>query len=258
RILDLPDAFSLYWKRRKVVNKNPIRSYFETIEQKRLYRYEKILNAFDLSLVCSREDKYYLEKEHGISNLCILPNGVDTETFELRKGGPKNDFEILFTGNMDYAPNVDAVKFFVQDIFPLIKKVCPQAKFTIAGQRPVSEVLALKNPDVEVTGFVQNLHEMYARATLLVSPLRFGAGTQNKVLEAMAMSLPVVCTQVGFEGLGVQQGQGVFCETTPENFAKKVVELLNDKSLRQQTGAKGLAHIQKEFSWTHVAALLDD
>src|SRR5690606_8383517 len=109
----------------------------------------------------------------------------------------------------------------------------------IAGQRPVKKVRALAGPDITVTGFVKDLAAVYNQASLVVSPLRFGAGTQNKVIEAMAMGIPVVCSHVGFKGLGIENGAGAFMEVTPEGFAAQVSRLLSDEQLRRTTGEAG-------------------
>jgi sugar transferase (PEP-CTERM/EpsH1 system associated) len=208
RILDLPDAFSLYWKRRIAASKGLFR-LFNKIEQQRVFNYEKILDKYDLSLVCSKEDCEYLKTERGIRNIQVLPNGVDVGTFSSEGHNYNIDNTILFTGNMDYAPNVDAVQYFVQDILPIIRRQVPDAEFIIAGQRPVKKVTDLAGNGITVTGFVKDLKEMYAKASIVVAPLRFGAGTQNKVLEAMAMGVPIVSHNIGFSGLDIRSGEGV-------------------------------------------------
>ena len=254
-ILDLPDAFSLYWKRR-IERGSWFRNIFQKLEYSRLKRYEKqVLPTFPLNLVCSGEDLEYLKNETG-ATLALLPNGVDTEQFAPRPGAWERN-RILFTGNMDYAPNVDGVEHFCKNIFPQVLKAIPEARFIIAGQRPVSSVLALARPHVEVTGFIENLADEYARAHLVVAPLRFGAGTQNKVLEAMAMGIPVVCTHVGFEGLGVQSGEGIFCETEEKAFADRVVQIMKDDELRQNLSLKAHSLISEKFSWKGIAGQLE-
>lgn len=259
RILDLPDAFSLYWKRRKDFPANPLKRMFESIEQKKVYRYERtILVQFNKVLVCSREDQEYLAKEHNADNVYLLPNGVDLSTFS----GPPHDYSridtLLFTGNMDYAPNVDAVIYFSKEIWPEILKRHPQMSFVIAGQRPVLEVQALANGSnrVVVTGFVPDIAEMYQKASIVVAPLRFGAGTQNKVLEALAMGVPVVCSNIGFAGLGIGSGEGAFMETTPDGFINAIEKLIQSEDLRKSAGEKGASHVRQHFDWDIISRQL--
>lgn len=257
RILDMPDAFSMYWQRRRDAAKNPLIKLFNGIEHRRLLQYETIMNEYDLSLVCSEEDKEYLEKRHGIANIQLLPNGVDLDTFSAGGHDYSHNQTLLFTGNMDYAPNVDAVQYFVRDIFPLILRVYPSTRFIIAGQRPVEKVRRLASEKVKVTGFIPDLSEAYNSASVLVAPLRFGAGTQNKVLEAMAMGVPVVCSNIGFKGLGIQSGQGAVMQTDPVAFAGSVTELLADERKRREMGAKGMEVIRQNFGWDTIAQTLE-
>jgi len=258
RILDLPDAYSLYWERRKKVKRGMLLTAFENIEQQRVLAYEKVLKEYDLSLVCSPEDLQYLERLHNIKNIRLLPNGVDLATFKAETHDYSHNHTLLFTGNMDYAPNVDAVIYFVHDILPIIYKRFPQVKFVIAGQRPVEKVLELANDKVIVTGFVKNLAITYNSASVVVAPLRFGAGTQNKVLEAMAMGVPVVCSNIGFKGLSIESGDGAIMQTGKEEFAQSVIELLSSSALRRQVGEKGKGIITSKFDWDVVATLLED
>ena len=258
KILDLPDAFSLYWKRRIENQTNPIKRFFEKIEFKRLYKFEgEIVKNFNLGLVCSREDLNYMQTEHSSENIDLLKNGVDLDTFKSEGHDYTKNTTLLFTGNMDYAPNVDAVGYFVKEIFPSITSKFPNVKFIIAGQRPVKQVLDLKASNIEITGFIPNLKVMYQQASIVVSPLRFGAGTQNKVVEAMAMGIPVVSGNIGFEGLEIENGEGVFLETNPTEFANKVIELLQSEILRQQTGTKGNSVAKEKFSWDIISLQLE-
>lgn len=257
RILDLPDAFSLYWERRSTVKRGLLTTLFEHFEQIRVLRYEKVLKEFDRSLVCSTEDLEYLRNKHHATNLNLLPNGVDLETFHARVHDYSHRHTLLFTGNMDYAPNVDAVGYFVRQILPEIRKVYPEVKFVIAGQRPVPAVTELAGTHVSVTGFIKDLAATYDSASVVVAPLRFGAGTQNKVLEAMAMGIPVVCSHIGFKGLGIASGEGAVMETDAVAFARAVNDLLASEDARRAMGQKGKQVIQNRFDWDIIARTLE-
>ncbi|HEY9178302.1 MAG TPA: glycosyltransferase [Flavipsychrobacter sp.] len=257
RILDMPDAFSMYWERRQKAATNPLTRLFNGIEYKRLLGYEQIMKEYDLSLVCSPEDKEYLETKQGINNVHLLPNGVDLDTFKSGGHDYSHNNILLFTGNMDYAPNVDAVQYFVQDIFPHILKSYPATQCIIAGQRPVKKVLQLASDNVKVTGFIPDLAAVYNDASVVVAPLRFGAGTQNKVLEAMAMGVPVVCSNIGFKGLGIQSGEGAIMQTDPIAFANSVIELLSSEEKRITVGHRGAEVIRSSFGWDAIAQMLE-
>lgn len=255
-VLDLPDAFSLYWTRRTEQTGLPWLKWFASVEQKRLFNMEsQYLRQFPLTLVCSEEDKQYLEI-HSNANIQVLPNGVDTAVFYPRKNQQPEPFRVLFTGNMDYAPNVDAVEYFCNDLLPEILRVHPKTKFVIAGQRPVKKVKKLASDCVSVTGFVKDIAEEYAKAAVVVAPLRFGAGTQNKVLEALAMGIPVVCTKVGFKGLGIGNGEGAYMAHDSLSFIQEVNRLLESEANREKMAGKGIQKIVSTFSWDAVAAKL--
>lgn len=257
RILDMPDAFSMYWERRMKAQNNPLLKIFGSIECKRLLKYEQVMKSYNLSLVCSLEDKEYLIAKHGIENIALLPNGVDLDTFRVGSHDYSHNHTILFTGNMDYAPNVDAVGYFVNDILPIIKQRHPEVKFVIAGQRPVPKVQALASDNIIITGFVKDLAAVYNSASVVVAPLRFGAGTQNKVLEAMAMGVPVVCSNVGFKGLGINSGDGAIMQTDAVAFAETVIKLLDSADSRRDVGTKGVNVIQSSFGWDGIARQLE-
>lgn len=257
-ILDLPDAFSLYWKRRIEKEKNIFVKWFKKIEYQRLLKFEKVLNEYNMSLVCSEEDRDYLKNQQKIINLNLLHNGVDLNTFTSNIHDYSHNHTLLFTGNMNYAPNVDAVIFFCDKILPKVRIKFPSVKFIIAGQKPVKKVLNLKSDSVEVTGFVEDISIYYNKASVVVAPLRFGAGTQNKVLEALAMGVPVVCSNIGFNGLGIENGEGAFMETEEEGFVNKIIELLSSQELRERTGEKGKEIIRKKFDWDVLALKLEN
>ena len=186
----------------------------------------------------------------------VLPNGVDTNTFaSSEKAFIKN--RILFTGNMDYAPNVDAVQYFFHHIFPIIQSEIPEVEFIIAGQRPVPKVRELASQHIKVTGFIENLAHEYAKAHVVVSPLRIGAGTQNKVLEALSMDIPVVTTFVGYEGLGLPEGIGALPSNDADEFAHNVIRILRDDEFRLKMATEGGKVIRDRFSWPSIAKQLE-
>ena len=256
-ILDLPDAFSLYWKRRANNSINYLNRIFEITEYNRVKNFEiNFVSRFKKVLVCSHEDQIYLQ-ELGLKTVDILENGVDTNMFK-PSVDPYIPFRVLFTGNMDYAPNIDAVTYFASEIWPKIIQKVPNAQFVIAGQRPVPKVLALKSDTIQVTGFIQDLTEEYSKAHIVVSPLRIGAGTQNKVLEALSMNIPVVTTHVGYKGLGLEPNQGALLSTNADKFAQNAIRLLSDPQMRDSIGKSGGEIIRNRFSWNGIAQKLEN
>jgi sugar transferase (PEP-CTERM/EpsH1 system associated) len=258
KILDLPDAYSLYWQRRKQVHRKWYNQLFDAIESARVIRAEKVLLKFDLNLVCSVEDRDFLIKRHKTDKVKLLRNGVDLDLFFYRGHDYEKNSTMLFTGNMDYAPNIDAVRYFVVNLFPSILSLMPEVKLYIVGQRPVKEVLELQSSNVIVTGFVEDIAYEYEKAAVVIAPLRFGAGTQNKVLEAMAMGVPVVCTEVGFKGLEIESGMGCVLSKDDNQFIANTLSLLKNANLRQDIGQLGLSVARSKFSWDGIALQLMD
>ncbi|MCB9246107.1 MAG: glycosyltransferase [Flavobacteriales bacterium] len=257
RILDLPDAFSLYWERRNQVPRAWYNRVFDALEAKRVRSYERITSVFELNLACSIEDLEHLKAAHPNAAFALLRNGVDLEVFKFKGHDYSRNSTLLFTGNMDYAPNVDAVTYFVSELFGKLRAEFPGLRLVIAGQRPVKRVLELAGESIDVTGFVPDISELYATADIVIAPLRFGAGTQNKVLEAMAMGVPVVCTHIGFAGLEINSGEGVFMAENSAEFIGHIRNLLQSESLRMQTGNIGLKLAEERFSWDIVSRQLE-
>ncbi len=257
RILDLPDAYSLYWKRRMEMTNNLFIDLFHKIEYNKVLKYEEIIKEFDLNLVCSQEDRDFLIEKHQIDYIDLLPNGVDLSSFNSEGHNYDIDDRIIFTGNMDYFPNVDAVQYFVSDIFPDLLKIFPKLKFYIVGQKPVEQVKMLRSENIIVTGFVDDLSKEYDKSAIAVSPIRYGAGTLNKVLEPMAMGIPVVSTEIGFKGLGINSGEGVILALNKPEFIENVTRLLSSKELRRQVGEKGKKVIHDNFDWGIISNKLE-
>lgn len=258
RILDLPDAYSLYWKRRSATNSSRLRKAFERSEYAKIIRYERVIREFDLTLVCSEEDREYLKKEHGADNIEILYNGVDTDTYQCEKHDYALNSQILFTGNMGYYPNIDAALYLAKEIFPEVKKKFPDVKLKIAGQNPAAKVKELSSDDVIVTGFVESLSAEYANSTVAVSPVRVGAGTMNKVLEPMAMGVPVVMSEVGFRGIGARHEKEIMLATCRDEFVKYICVLLDDENLRRSVGESGKKIVLKKFTWDSISSQLEN
>jgi len=258
-LLDLPDAISLYYQRRANHVTSPLLKLAFSFETNRLKKYEhSILPQFPKVLCCSAEDGKHLQELHTDIKIGILENGVDVQTYAPRSTENHGPIKLLFTGNMIYAPNVDAVQYFADEIFPSIQAEFPEVVFEIAGQKPTPQVLALAQRDgISVTGFIPNLADAYASATLVVAPLRFGAGTQNKVLEALSMNIPVICSPIGFHGIGLTHGEGIWCEQDTSSFILRILQILSDtqkhKSLATEAGEK----IRTRFNWNSIAKQLE-
>jgi sugar transferase (PEP-CTERM/EpsH1 system associated) len=197
KVMDFVDVDSEKWRVYAEHHRFPL-SWLYRLEGERLGRQEEqVANSFDHSLLVSEAEAQLLQRRVGARPITVIPNGVDLKYFA-PLGGQAGDAStpiMVFTGAMDYFPNADAVSWFCQRIFPEIKKSLPGAQFHIVGRNPTRAVRRLARiPDVMVTGSVPDIRPYLAQAAVAVAPLRIARGVQNKILEAMAMGLPVVCS----------------------------------------------------------------
>jgi len=181
-----------------------------------------------------------------------VPTGVDTGKYSAAPPAPANPAKIVFTGSMDWEPNIDAVLYFCEHVFPRVRADCPSAVFQIVGRDPHPKVRRLACDSVQVTGTVPSVSEYLRDATVVVVPLRIGGGTRLKIFEAMAMGKAVVSTSVGAEGLQVQSGRDLILADSPEAFAEAIVLLARDDSARRRY-EEAAAKLAARFDWSLIA-----
>ena len=257
KVIDFTDAVSLYLSRFAEIEKNPFKKFFIKIEQSRIKSYEKIAEKFQTVFICSDIDKEYLKKRGINANLKILNNGIDIDYFK----PDRVDFEkdrIIFTGNMPYHANYDAVNYFVKEIFPLVLKEKPGTKFFIVGQKPPKKIKALSSESIFVTGFVTDIKKEYLKSAVNVAPMRFGAGTLNKVIESIALGVPVVATSIAVEGLPEELKKYVFVAYNSKEFSELVLEILRNTSLRNQLWKEGQTVISEMLSWEKIVSKFEN
>jgi glycosyltransferase involved in cell wall biosynthesis len=188
----------------------------------------------------------------------IIPNGCDVAYWCRRSGERAN--RIVFTGVLDYPPNADAAKYLLSTIAPLIREEVPDLEVVIAGRNPSRDVLALarQSERVTVTGSVPDLRPYLEGAAAFVAPLRFASGMQNKILEAMAMELPVVTTPVAADGLKVgAEEPPVLIADDPREIASYIAAIVHDPLSARRLGAEGRRYVQRHCNWERSARMLD-
>lgn len=257
-LLDLTDAGSLYLERFLTTTTNILKKVLLQVELSRLRTYEKNLQHFDVNLVCSAVDKMILQKNAPTARIELLFNGVDLEYFSSNGTIHPNPYQIIYTGNMSYFPNVDGAQYFIRNIFPIIKREIPEATLYIVGQDPLQKIRKLASSDIVVTGFVPDIKEYYLRSTVAVAPIRFGAGTLNKVLEPMALGIPTVTTSIGAEGLPIRSEEHALIADEPDEFAQCVIRLLQDDKLRKQLSANSKVLVRSLYDWTVIGETLEN
>lgn len=213
------------------------------------------VERFARCITVSEADRRLLLSSNPGLEIDVVPNGIDTKQYKplpLSGGGPA----LLFVGNMEYRPNIDAMLYFCKDVFPRIRAVNPGVTLWITGLNPSQEIQDLADDGIYVTGSVDDVRSFYEQCTVCVVPLRAGGGTRLKILEAMALGRPVVSTSIGCEGLGVVDGEHLFIADTPEQFAEKTLRLLDDHDLRQYIIGQARSLVVKHYDWDVIAQQL--
>lgn len=223
------------------------------LEAMKLRRYERAkMPLYHAFVACIEYDAMVIGRDAPSAAPLVIPNGADLSTF-VPAGRPKAQTPtLLYVGAMHYYPNADAVSFFFETMYERIRQAVPEVKVRIVGHAPPPEIQGLAHlSGVEVTGSVTDVRPSYEEATVFIVPLRLGGGTRLKIVEAMAMGLPVVSTTVGAEGLSVHPGEDVLIADDPASFVKSVLRLLADAELRQRiaTSAQGLA---RHYDWNEL------
>lgn len=242
---------------------NPVMQWVNAREGRLLSAFERdVAMRADLSLFVSDAEAELFRTRSGIHEARSLGNGIDTifydpdATFRTLHP-PFPDPLIVFTGQMDYRPNVEAVTIFATEAMPIIRAANPEATFAIVGRNPsvaVSDLSAL--PGVQVTGAVDDVRTWLAAADVVVAPLRTARGIQNKVLEAMAMAKPVVASPAAAEGIDAQAGVHVYVEDGARAEAERVCALLADTAAMQRVGRAARAHVMAHYGWDQELAPL--
>jgi sugar transferase (PEP-CTERM/EpsH1 system associated) len=228
-------------------------------EGRRLREYEaSVARWARLCVLATGVEETLLRSFAPWANTAVVSNGVDLEHLSPEKRAIDEPI-LIFTGAMDYLPNIDAVEYFCTDIFPRVRKAIPESRFFIVGQNPAPSVLRLsKIPGVTVTGPVPDVRPFYGRAAVCVAPLRIARGVQNKILQAMAMGLPVIATHRACQGIEAQPGKDLLIADDSEAFAEKTVELLRKPETRAALGQRARSFVEARHSWDASLAKLED
>lgn len=253
RILDLTDAISSEIERSILYRDRKWRLIYQ-LELPRIRRYERaIVRQFDETWLIAEAERQHLLGAGADERLVVVPNGVDTERY--RPSGRANDTPaLIFVGHMGVFHNMDAAEYLARDLLPGIRAAVPAAGLALVGAEPVPQVTALANlPGVKVLGHVPDLNAALNAAAVFVAPLRFAAGIQNKVLEAMAAGLPVVTTSFVNNGLQAEDGRHLIIADEPEAFVAAVVTLLHDRGYRRRLGHAGREFVLSRYRWEEVA-----
>ena len=226
-----------------------------TSQHTKMQRFERaVLRRFTSVVVVSERDAQHFKDNYGIGAPTVIPTGVDLAFFEWNaptEPGPEHPPTVVFIGSMDWAANIDGVRHFVDDVWPLVLAQEPQARFMVVGRDPP---VSLRNQvrrvsGVTFTGFVDDVRPFVRAAHVSVIPLRVGGGTRIKAFEAMAMGCPVVSTSIGIEGLDVLDGEHFLCRDAAAEQASAIIQLLRDGKLRNGLSRRARHCVEERFGY---------
>ncbi|HKK38455.1 MAG TPA: glycosyltransferase [Cryomorphaceae bacterium] len=248
KTIDYQDAFSKGMERRADRARFPFREIFN-LERKRLVAYENIIfEYFETKVIISDEDRKYIyhpERQY----IHIVTNGIDTDFFH-PSANRKEEFDLVFVGNMSYPPNIETAEFIVNNVLPLLEIKYPQIKLLLAGADPAKRVQSLAGrPNVELRAGMKDIREAYGSGKIFFAPMLIGTGLQNKLLEAMAMEKPCVTSALANKALMATHRENILVGETAEDYAELITELIGNPDLCKKLGKNGRQYVQESFSW---------
>lgn len=259
KVLNHHNCESAMTYRQAVNEKNPIQKKYMQLQAARLASAERSLCAsFDVNIVVSEQDGQLLQGIQPKGHYHVVENGVDIHHF-VPVTTEAEAHSVIFTGWLGWGPNVSAMNFLVQKVWPRVKEKFPDARLYLAGRNPPEHVLRWPKEDSSIT-VVPNPADMrpwLARAAVCVCPILEGGGTRLKILDAMAMGKPVVSTTIGCEGLRVTDGENMLVADAPQEFVDKLNLLLTNEELRNKLGRAARTLMEDEYSWEGIGHQLE-
>lgn len=253
KTLDYMDALSKGMERR-IDHVWGIKKWIFSSENKRLAKYERLIfDYFENHTIISKQDRNYIMHPQR-EKITLVPNGVDNQFFETFSAEKK--FDLVFTGNMGYPPNIDAAMLIEKEIVPELSARDLSLKCLISGANPHPSLKAESTANFQVNGWVEDIRESYASAKIFIAPMMIGTGLQNKLLEAMAMGLPCVTSTLANNALLAKPEKEILIANDPKTFAKQIERLLNDPVLYKNVSEAGRQFVKENYQWSSANAVL--
>jgi sugar transferase (PEP-CTERM/EpsH1 system associated) len=258
RWVDLTDVDSEKWLDYAKVARFPMSLVYQT-EGRRLRQVEqRLAESCDQLLVVSEAERRLFQSFCPTDRVLAVGNGVDSEYFAPSNSIVADPWSCVFVGVMNYKPNVDAVVWFAQHVWPRIRERYPEATFRIVGKSPAAEVQALNSrPGIEVTGPVPDVRPWLYRSACVVVPLQIARGVQNKVLEAMSCGRPAICSPSPLKGLAAEPGLHLLQADQVDEWVDAISRVFDDRCLQQELGLAATMFVQRHHSWNECLAPLN-
>ncbi|MBR2772253.1 MAG: glycosyltransferase [Bacteroidales bacterium] len=226
------------------------------MEYRRLARYEAaIFDDFEVKTIISEPDRALFPHERR-DEILIIPNGVDHDYFKPQERAKK--YDLVFTGNMSYPPNVNAVDYLANEILPIVWKTLPRVKLYIAGATPDPKVKKAASERIIVSGWLDDIREAYAQSRVFIAPMRIGTGLQNKLLEAMSMRLPAITSPLANASLGAKSDVEILVGGNAEEMAKHIITLLTNQEKADQIAHAGYDFTNRVYDWGKATERMEE
>lgn len=246
KTLDYMDIFSMGMQRRADRSGLGMKQAAQ-MEYKRLLKYEnEIFNSFEHKTIISEQDKNLIPHPNK-GQIHVIENGVDTSIF--RPIEMKKKYDLLFTGNMGYPPNIESAIYAATQILPLVHKKNPNVNLLIAGISPSASVRKLQSDKVDVIDNFEHIRDAFAISRINLAPMLISIGLQNKILQAMAMKVPTICSSLANNAVKAKNGEAVIEANQPEEYAKHILELLDNERMAAEIGEGGYKFVLQRFNW---------
>lgn len=258
KILNHHNCESAMAFRRAENEPNSLKKFYLRLQARKLASLERsICGTFGVNTVVSDSDAALLRANQPAVHTYVVENGVDAEYFS-HSDTKDEPHSLVFTGSLDWYPNISGMRFFVREVWPRVKSDFPSARLYVAGKNPPEQVLKWmkEDPSITVVPNPEDIRSWLGRGSVFVCPILDGGGTRLKILDAMAMAKPIVSTTIGCEGLRVTDGENILVADSPQEFAGKVKLLLENGDLRQKLGRAARTFVEREYSWERIGGQL--
>jgi sugar transferase (PEP-CTERM/EpsH1 system associated) len=255
KAIDYQDIFSYGMKRRADIASCFTRPVFN-MEYRRLKRYEAAtFEDFDICTIISEPDRALFPHDKR-EEILIIPNGVDHDYFKPKECEKK--YDLVFTGNMSYPPNVNAVDYMANEIMPIVWETRPETTLYIAGATPDPRVKKAASERIIVSGWLDDIREAYAQSRVFIAPMRIGTGLQNKLLEAMSMHLPAITSPLANASLGAKPDEEILIGGNAKELAQHIITLLTDNERAGQIAQAGYDFTNRVYDWGKATERLEE
>ena len=255
KAIDYQDIFSYGMKRRADIASFITRPIYN-MGYRRLKHYEaSIFDDFDVRTIISEPDRKLFPHDKR-DEILIIPNGVDHDFFKPMEREKK--YNLVFTGNMSYPPNVNAVEYLANEILPIVWKSRPETTLYIAGATPDPKVKKAASERIIVSGWLDDIRDAYAQSRVFIAPMRIGTGLQNKLLEAMSMRLPAITSPLANASLGAKPNEEILIGSNAQEMAQHIITLLTDTQKAEQIAQAGFDFTNRVYDWGRATERLEE